>query len=157
VRNPEKLEGAGRVTAAGERATPARTGLRAALALLAVSSALTGLPAALVPRTFYDDFPFVASWVDKLPPYNAHLVTDVGGFYLAFAVLFAWAALRPTRALVVPLCCAWALAAALHLLFHVTHLGGLGTADAIAELGGLAALLALPVAVLVVLRRPGAA
>ena len=59
------------------------TGLRVALALLAGSSALTGLPAAIAPRAFYDRWPFLTSWVDKLPPYNEHLVLDVGGFYVA--------------------------------------------------------------------------
>jgi hypothetical protein len=122
--------------------------VRAALALLAVSAAATGLPAALVPRRFYDGFPFVASWVDRLPPYNEHLVTDVGGFYLAFAVLFAWAALRPHRALVVPLCVAWSVAAAIHLAFHVTHLDGFGAADAIGQTAGLVLVLALPLAAL---------
>jgi hypothetical protein len=129
------------------------SGLRVALGLLAVSAASVGLPATFVPRRFYDDFPFVASWVDRLPPYNAHLVTDVGGFYLAFAVLFAWAAWRPRRELVVPLCVAWALAAMLHLRFHVTHLSGFPTADAIAEIASLALVLALPVLVIVLLRR----
>ena len=128
-------------------------GLRIALALLALSSLATGLPAAVVPRTFYDDFPFVASWVDRLPPYNQHLVTDVGAFYLAFTVLFAWAAARPSRALVVPLCVAWALAAAIHLLFHATHLGGLSTANAVAELAGLALVLLLPFAAIAALPR----
>jgi hypothetical protein len=122
--------------------------VRAVLALLAVSAAATGLPAALVPRRFYDGFPFVASWVDRLPPYNEHLVTDVGGFYLAFAVLFAWAALRPHRALVVPLCVAWSVAAAIHLAFHVTHLDGFGAADAIGQTAGLVLVLALPLAAL---------
>jgi hypothetical protein len=134
----------------------AERGLRAALALLALSSAATGLPAVLVPRTFYDDFPFVASWVDRLPPYNEHLVTDVGGFYLAFAVLFAWAALRPARALVVPLCLAWAVAAALHLRFHLAHLDALPTGDAIAQSGGLALVLLLPLAALAALRQSSA-
>jgi hypothetical protein len=128
-------------------------GLRVSLGLLALSSLATGLPAAVVPRTFYDDFPFVASWVDRLPPYNQHLVTDVGAFYLAFALLFAWAAVRPSRALVVPLCVAWALAAAIHLLFHATHLRGFPTADAIAEIGGLAVVLVLPFAAIAALPR----
>jgi hypothetical protein len=128
------------------------TGLRLALGLLALSAASIGLPAAFAPRGFYDDFPFFASWVDKLPPYNAHLVTDAGGFYLAFTVLFAWAAVRPSRQLVVPVCVAWALAAALHLAFHATHLSGFSTADAAAELAGLAAVLALPFAALAALR-----
>jgi hypothetical protein len=122
--------------------------VRAALALLAVSAAATGLPAALAPRRFYDGFPFVASWVDRLPPYNEHLVTDVGGFYLAFAVLFAWAAVRPHRALVVPLCVAWSVAAAIHLAFHVTHLHGFGTADAVVQTAGLVLVLAIPLAAL---------
>jgi hypothetical protein len=133
---------------------PARlTGLRMALALLSLSALAVGLPAAVVPRRFYDDFPFVASWVDRLPPYNQHLVMDVGAFYLAFALLFAWAAVRPSRALVVPLCAAWALAAAVHLGFHVTHLGGFPTADAIAQTASLALVLLLPFAALAALRR----
>jgi hypothetical protein len=129
------------------------TGLRVALGLLALSSAFVGVPAALVPRKFYDDFPFVASWVDLLPPYNQHLISDVGGFYLAFTVLFAWAAFRPSRELVIPLCSAWAVAAALHLGYHVTHLGGFSTADAIAQTASLAVVLLLPFLALAALRQ----
>jgi hypothetical protein len=128
------------------------TGVRVAMGMLAASAAAIGVPASFAPRTFYDDFPFVASWVDRLPPYNAHLVTDAGGFYLAFAVLFTWAAVRPSRALIVPLCWAWAVAAVLHLRFHVAHLSGFSTADAIAEIAGLALVLALPLAALAALR-----
>ena len=29
--------------------------------------------------------------------YNEHLIHDVGDFYLAFTILFAWAAWRPSR------------------------------------------------------------
>jgi hypothetical protein len=134
------------------RSTARVNGLRAALVLLSLYALAVGLPAAVVPRRFYDDFPFVASWVDRLPPYNQHLVSDVGGFYLGFALLFAWAAVRPSRELVVPLCVAWALAAALHLLFHVTHLAGFPTADAIAQTVALALVLLLPFAALAALR-----
>jgi hypothetical protein len=129
------------------------TGLRVALGLLALSAAAVGVPAAFVPHRFYADFPFLASWVDLLPPYNKHLITDVGEFYLAFAVLFTWAAFRPSRALVIPVCVAWAVAAALHLRFHVTHLGGFSTADAIAETVSLAVVLLLPFAALAALRQ----
>jgi hypothetical protein len=117
---------------------------RAALAFLALSAASVGLPAALAPHTFYDSFPFLAHWVDRIPPYNEHLVTDVGGLYLGFAVMFAWAAWKPSPALVRPLCAAWLLAATLHLGFHATHLEGFDTADAIAELASLAFLLVPP-------------
>ena len=117
---------------------------RAALAVLLVSAASIGLMAALAPHAFYDDFPFLRHWVDLLPPYNEHLVTDVGGLYLGFAVLFAWAAwtLQPT--LVRAVCSAWLLTAALHLLFHATHLGGFSTGDAIGQLASLALLLVPP-------------
>lgn len=117
---------------------------RTALAVLAVSAAFTGLPAALAPRTFFDDFPFLSAWVDLLPPYNEHLVTDVGGLFTAFAVLFAWAALRPSRELVFPLCAGWTVSAVLHFAFHVTHLDGFGTADAVGELLTLGLLVVLP-------------
>ncbi len=117
---------------------------RAALVLLLLSALTIGLTAALAPRTFYDDFPFLTHWVDLLPPYNEHLVTDVGGLYLGFAVLFAWAARTLDRTLVRAACAAWLLAAAIHLAFHATHLDNFGTADAIAELSGLALLLAPP-------------
>jgi hypothetical protein len=105
-----------------------------------------GALAAFVPRTFYDDFPFFAHWVELLPPYNQHLVTDVGGLYLGFAVLFAWAASTLERTLVRAACAAFGLTAFLHLIFHASHLGHFGTADGIAEIAALAILL-VPVAV----------
>lgn len=117
---------------------------RAALGVLFASALLIGLTAAVTPRTFYDDFPFVAHWVELLPPYNEHLVTDVGGLYLGFAVLFAWAARTLDRTLVRAVCVAWLLTATLHLIFHSTHLGGFGSADAAAEIATLALLLAPP-------------
>jgi len=121
-----------------------RGAARAALGLLFVSALVIGLTAALLPRTFYDDFPFGASWVELLPPYNEHLVTDVGGLYLGFAVLFAWAAWTLERTLVRAVCVAWLLTATLHLVFHAGHLEGFSAADAIAEIASLALLLAPP-------------
>jgi hypothetical protein len=118
----------------------ARTGL-AILCLVAVS---VGLPAAVDPHFFYADFPFFTHWVDLLPPYNEHLVTDVGGLYLGFAVLFAWATwtLQPT--LVRAAATAWLLTAAIHLAFHATHLDTFGAADAVGEVISLAVLLVPP-------------
>jgi hypothetical protein len=116
----------------------------AMLLILLVSAAAVGLPATFAPHTFYEDFPFVRHWVDLLPPYNEHLVTDVGGLYLGFSVLFGWAAwtLQPT--LVRAACSAWLLTATIHLFFHATHLTHFGTGDAIAELASLAFLLVPP-------------
>ncbi len=117
---------------------------RLALAFLFLPALAIGLTATVLPQTFYDDFPFVASWVELLPPYNEHLVTDVGGLYLGFAVLFASAAWTLERTLVRAVCVAWLLTATLHLLFHAGHLGNFSTADAIAEIASLALLLIPP-------------
>jgi len=127
---------------------------RVALALLLLTAASIGLTATLAPHTFYDDFPFLRHWVDLLPPYNEHLVTDVGGLYLGFAVLFAWAAwtLQPT--LVRAACSAWLLTAAIHLVFHATHLDDFGAGDAIAEVASLALLLLPPPVAIRAVRAP---
>ena len=118
---------------------------RDALWLLTVEAALVAVPALLAPRYFYDSFPFGAGWVDLLPPFNQHLISDVGGFYLAFALLFAWAAVTLRRPLIVPLCVTWAIAALVHFVYHVTHLDGFDAADAIAQTVTLALVVALPV------------
>jgi hypothetical protein len=128
---------------------------RLALGFLLLAALSVGLPATIAPHTFYDDFPFVAHWVELLPPYNEHLVTDVGGLYLGFAVLFAWAAWTLDRTLVQAVSVAWLLAAAIHLLFHAGHLANFSTADAIAEIASLALLLVPPpIAVWAVAPRP---
>lgn len=122
-----------------------QTLVRPALGFLLFSTAFVGFSAALAPHAFYDDFPFLRHWVDLLPPYNEHLVTDVGELYLGFAVLFGWAlwTLQPT--LVRAVCAAWLVPSVLHLVFHATHLGNFGTGDAIAQILSLA-LLVLPAA-----------
>jgi hypothetical protein len=120
------------------------TSARVALGFLCVAALTIGLTAAVLPRTFYDDFPFVTHWVELLPPYNEHLVTDVGSLYLGFATLFAWAAWTLDRTLVRAVSVAWLLAAGIHLIYHAAHLSGFGTGDAIAELFTLALLLAPP-------------
>jgi hypothetical protein len=129
-----------------------RTAIRALLVALAVSAAVPGLWATLAPHSFYADFPGTAHWVDRLPPYNAHLVTDVGAFYLGFAVLFGWAAVTLRPALVLPACVAWSVFSGIHLVFHAAHLSGFPTADAIGEIVSLAVVLLLPGAVLLLFR-----
>jgi hypothetical protein len=117
---------------------------RAALWITAASAAGVGLIAAFAPRTFYDDFPYVGHWVDRLPPYNEHLVTDVGALYLGFALVLAWAAATLRRELVQAACAGWILFSVLHLVFHARHLDGFGTGDAVQELVSLAVVIALP-------------
>lgn len=117
------------------------TSARVTLWLLFGAAVPIGVTAALIPHTFYDDFPFLAHWVDRLPPYNEHLVTDVGGLYLGFAVLFAWAAVSLQPALVRAAATAWIVTETLHLAFHTTHLERFDTGDAIGQVLSLALLL----------------
>ena len=117
---------------------------RAALGFLFLAALTIGFTAAVLPTTFYEDFPFLTRWVELLPPYNEHLVTDVGGLYLGFAVLFGWAAWTLERTLVRAVCVAWLLTATLHLFFHAGHLENFGAADAAAEIASLALLLVPP-------------
>ena len=116
--------------------------MRALLAALAVSAAYPGVWATFAPRSFFADFPGAGRhWTAGLPAYSEHLVTDVGAFYLAFALLLGWAAWRPSRELVVPVCSAFALFSAIHLAWHSAHLDGFATFDAVAQTASLAAVL----------------
>ncbi len=130
-----------------------RPALRLTLAVLAVSAAVPGLQATIAPESFFDGFPLGRAWVGTLPPYNEHLVHDVGNYKTAFALLFAWAAWQPARALVVPVSAAWTVAATLHLAYHVHHLDGLGGGDAVALTTTLVAAVVLPVLAIVMVRR----
>jgi hypothetical protein len=116
--------------------------MRALLAALAVSAAYPGAWAVLAPRSFFDDFPGAGRhWTAELPAYSEHLVTDVGAFYLGFALLLGWAAWRPSRELVVPVCSAFALFSLLHLVWHAFHLDGFSGIDAVLQSASLAAVL----------------
>lgn len=120
-------------------------GLRLLLAAVALSALVPGLWATLSQDTFYSTFPAGgAGWVAPLGPPSPHLTADVGAFYLAFTVLFAWAAWRPSRELVLPLLAAWTLFSLLHLGWHTVNLQPFGTANAVGQLVSLAVVLALP-------------
>ena len=80
-------------------------------------------------------------------------MTDVGGLYLGFGVMLAWAAIRPSRQLVVPLCSGWIVAQALHFAFHVGHLTGFTTSQAVGQTAGLGLYLVLAAIPIALLRR----
>ena len=117
---------------------------RGALVLLCGYCLFLGLTATVAPHVFFDDFPFLAHWVERLPPYNEHLVSDVGGLYLGFAVVLGLAAWRLERNVVLAACAGFLTVSVPHLLFHATHLAGFGELEAIAELTALASLLIPP-------------
>jgi hypothetical protein len=126
-----------------------RRWLRGGLAVLAVTPALVGIWATASPRGFYDNFPGGGHhWVSAVGPYDEHLVRDVGALYLGSLVLlaFAWAWLD--RRLVQAALVSYAVAAVPHLVYHSTALDGFSTGDAIAEIGGLALNVVLPLGLL---------
>ena len=128
--------------------------MRALLAALAVSAAYPGAWATVAPRSFYDTFPGAGRhWTAGLPAYSEHLVTDVGAFYLGFALLLAWAAWRPSRELIVPVCSAFALFSAIHLAWHSAHLDALETSDAVLQTASLAAVLVASLGAVLLARR----
>jgi len=127
-----------------------RLWLRAGLVLLAGGAAMTGCWAALAPQAFYAGFPGGGhTWVAVLPPYNEHLVRDVGGLYLGFTVLLVWAAVTLQRQLVCAALLAWLASALPHTVFHLGHLGGYAPGDALAQTAVLALTVLLPVALLI--------
>lgn len=123
--------------------------LRIGLIALTVSSGVTGAWALLAPRSFYDDFPGGRrSWVSALPPYNEHLVRDVGGLYLALTLVLLAAAVIMERRLVIVALVAALLNAVPHFIFHVTHVDELSTGDQIAQTASLVFVMVVPMVLL---------
>jgi hypothetical protein len=127
--------------------------IRICLGVLALSALSIGLPASFAPETFYTDYPFYTALVKLLPPYNEHLITDVGGLYLGFALMLIWATIKPSRQLVVPLCWGWIIAQTLHFAFHIGHLTGFTTSQAVGQTIGLGLYVLIALIPIVMLRR----
>lgn len=99
---------------------------RVGLIVLAASSGIVGIWALIDPAGFFESFPGGGiGWVRLLPPYNEHLIRDVGALSLGNAALLAAAALVPKRQLLLAAVGSWLVSAVPHALFHVTHLDGL--------------------------------
>ena len=128
--------------------------LRAGIALLAAAFGAVGFWAQLAPQSFYDDFPGGGrTWVSALPPYNEHLVRDIGSLYLALALLLSAAAVLLERRLVIVALAAYLVNAVPHFIFHVTHMDELSTGDQVGQTVSLALAVLLPLALLPLGRR----
>lgn len=114
------------------------------LRLLAAICSITGAFAIAAPHSFYRH----VIGVHLLGPYNEHLVSDVGGFYLGFGLMFAWAARAPSRQLVRASCAGFALTQTAHFIWHALNLQPFTFAQGTLQTTGLAVFLALPLAVL---------
>jgi hypothetical protein len=128
--------------------------LRAGLLVLAAFALLPGVWGTLWPRSFFDDFPGAGNaWVAAFPPYNEHLVRDVGAFYLGYGVLLLAAATLARRRLIQVALLAWIVATLPHAWFHLRHLEDLPTSHAVTQSVVLGVMTLLPVWLLVLTSR----
>src|SRR5687768_6656253 len=119
--------------------------LRLGLVVLAAMALLPGVWGTIWPRSFFDDFPGAGNaWVAAFPPYNEHLVRDVGAFYLGYGVLMLAAGLVTRRRLVQVALLSWLVATIPHGIFHIRHLDELETAQATLQSIVLGAMVLLP-------------
>lgn len=123
--------------------------IRAGLIFLAVVQGAAGLVQLFAPATFYNDFPGVS----LLPPYNEHLMRDVGALTLAYVLGLAAAAVWMERRLVQVALAVNLVWTVPHFVFHAMHLEHFSTGGAIGQtiLLGLAVL--IPAFLLVMARR----
>lgn len=118
---------------------------RIVLVYLALYGIPIGLWASLDPAGWYEDFPgFGRQWVAVDGPYNQHLVTDVGAFFLALGVLAAIGAYRLKPSLSSGAGWAWFVFSAPHFAYHIRNLEVFSTSDKAANAVGLAFMVAIP-------------
>jgi hypothetical protein len=128
--------------------------IRAALAFLGLIQLVNGLYALLAPRSFYDDFPLGRGWVEAIPAYNEHLVRDVGGLFLATAVVLLAAARTLDRRLVIVACVSFLCFSLPHTIYHLFNLEPYDALDVVGNVVALTATVLIPAWILLVLRAP---
>ncbi len=127
--------------------------LRVCLAFFALATAITGIWALFFPESFFTTFPAPGHpWVALLPPYNEHLVRDVGEFNLSFTLLFTWAAISLERRLIQVTLLAWLVYAIPHFIYHLNHLMHFSLFDQVGQVVTLGVLILLPFILLIALR-----
>ncbi|GGJ24303.1 hypothetical protein [Streptomyces brasiliensis] len=91
--------------------------LRGGLLTLATLQTVVSVWQYVFPRSFYDDFPTV----NLDPPYNEHLLSDVGGLGLALTGMLYFAAWVLDSKVVLSALIGYLIYAATHFTFHVRH------------------------------------
>ncbi|MDQ1605622.1 MAG: hypothetical protein QOE01_3470 [Actinomycetota bacterium] len=129
-------------------------GIRLGVLVLAASAAFPGVWALFWPHSFFADFPGLGQhWVAQIPPYNEHLVRDVGSFYVGFAALMGIAALTGDKRVIRISLFTWLVFSIPHLVWHSQNMTGSG---GIARWGSVVALgsgVVLALLLLLVVRR----
>lgn len=90
--------------------------------LLGVPQLLVAVWALAAPKNWFESFPgFDPRLVAALPPYNGHLVRDVGAGFLATAVALLVAAVWANRVAILMALLAFGAFTLPHAAFHATH------------------------------------
>jgi hypothetical protein len=127
--------------------------VRLGMAVLAAINAWWGAWARFAPRHFFDTFPgFGHHWTAAYPPYNDHLVTDLGATFLTLAFLLGIGAALRDRTVRWVVLAGVGLFNLLHLSYHAIHFGAMAGIDVGASLTTLALGVVVP-AVLLLLNR----
>lgn len=126
----------------------ARTWLRISLVGLALIEFVIGAWQFLLPVSFYRDI----TWVTMYPPFNDHLMRDLGGLNLALGVVLTGAALSLERRFVVGALLGFLTYSLSHLLFHATHTEHFHPGDALALVLVLGVGVLIPLVLLVLAR-----
>ena len=123
--------------------------VRAGLAALAAFNAWWGVWAVAAPKKFFDTFPgWGHHWTGAYPPYNQHLVSDLGATFVTLAVLLGVAAWLDDRRVTGVVLAGVLVFNSLHLAFHAAHHGTLMGADLGLSLASLALGVVGPVVLL---------
>ncbi|MGI5349673.1 hypothetical protein ACQEU8_15960 [Streptomyces sp. CA-250714] len=107
--------------------------VRGGLVFLAVTQGAAGMSQLLLPKVFYEDFP----WVSGLPPFNDHLMRDVGAGTLAYVLVLAVAAVTMEPRMVRTALAANLVFTVPHCTYHAFHLDPFSTADAVSQMVAL--------------------
>jgi nucleoside-diphosphate-sugar epimerase len=127
---------------------------RLLLWILGLSGLVVGLQALFAPQYFYDEFPLGRGWVAMDPPFNEHLIRDVGAFNLALAAI-TFVAIAMRSGLAARLAAlAWLVFSIPHGVYHSYHLQHLELGDAIGIVVGTAGPAVLAFLVLVLPLHP---
>lgn len=125
---------------------PVTTPLSGLASALRLSSPTPNDSGTLRVGELHNNFPTV----DAKPPYSEHFARDFGGATLGIALLPAIAVVSPQTVFVIPATLAYSVCSIPHFFFHLTHLDGISTPEAIGlnTVNALGALLGLTTIVL---------
>jgi hypothetical protein len=126
------------------------TMVRTAMAAFGAVYAWWGIWARVWPAQFFADFPGLGRhWTAAYPPYNDHLVTDLGSSFLTLSFLLLAAAVVDNRAVRTLALLGTGVFGALHLSFHVAEQGEMPGGDYATSIVALALGVLIPVGLLV--------